>query len=200
MRWSLVSILVLIGFLFCPVAMAQTSGDGYLKQSLTGGLAYEFRVGPNAGNLPSAVGFDANYSYRPRRWLAFEAGFQLIPRPVGSGACCEYATNANDELYLVPIGARFVWEPRGSRYRFSFGAGGAYISHTINVEGYEPISGWVGQFVASGDYRIGESNKYRVGATIHYYYGSPTLHFEPGENPTVPLHLVTIGPNFIFSF
>lgn len=194
------AIAFVIAFFPYPKVVAQTVDDGYLKESLSGGFVYEFKVGPNSSSIKNAPGFSANYSYRPRRWLALEAGLQLIPRPVGSDACCEYATNANDELYLVPIGAKYVWEPQGSRLRLSFGAGAAYMNHAIKVAGYEPVAGWLGQFVASGNYQIKHSNKFRIGLTVRYYYGSPTLQFYPGLDSSVPAHLVTIGQDFTFSF
>ena len=195
------AIAFVLAFLYCPAALSQVTGDGYLKESLSGGFIYEFKAGPNRGSpVGNAPGFSVNFTHRPRRWFALEAGLELIPRPIGNNACCEYATNGNDELYLVPIGARYVWEPQGSRLHLSFGAGGAYMNHAISVIGYEPVSGWLGQFVASGNYQIKHSNKFRIGLTVRYYYGSPTLHFYRGLDSTVSAHLVTIGPDFIFSF
>ena len=166
------------------------------------------KVGPSSSflYLPNAPGFSINYSYRPRRWLALEAGLEQVPRPVGSSICCRYFTSANDELYLVPYGVRYVWEPERSRMRFSIGGGGAYLKHTAPQEEawlVYPFSGWGAQFVVSGDYRLTRSGKFRVGVTGRYYYASPKIStgiYAPESSVSSPLHLVTIGPAFTFSF
>src|SRR5579872_1391876 len=98
--------------LYLPAALAQ--GD-YLPHDLSAGFRYEVKLGRNSYNLGNAPGYSVRYSYRPLRWLAVEAGMEQIPRPIGAGVCCEYLTNANDELFLVPFGARYVWEPEGRR-------------------------------------------------------------------------------------
>jgi hypothetical protein len=71
----------------------------YFTQSITAGFAGEVKAGPNSGIsypfLDDAVGFRVGYLGRPRRWLALEAGFDQIARPIGSAVCCEYSTNVN---------------------------------------------------------------------------------------------------------
>jgi hypothetical protein len=189
----------------CAAACAQA--PDYSSQSLTGAFIYEVKVGPNGGIsypiLNSAPGYSVTYGFRPRRWLMFEAGFEQIVRPIGSAACCEFSTNADDQLYLVPFGARYVWEPRGNRIRFTLGGGGAYLNHHVGDESGDTFgfAGWGGQFVASGDYAVLRSGRLRLGVTAHYYIAKPaaSVDFGPG---TVYDHvrIVTIGPAVTFSF
>jgi hypothetical protein len=146
--------------------------------------------------LGNAPGYGLKYSYRPRRWLALEAGMEQIPRPIGSSVCCRYETSANDELFLVPFGARYVWEPEGRRVRLSAGGGGAYMDHAIGsqnlAEGLAGASGWGGQWVASGDYGVTRSGRLRVGITGRYYYIA--------VGPYKTGRILTVGPDFTFSF
>ena len=184
------------------------AGDNYLKHSLTAGFMAEARVGSRNSNLylPNAPGFSVNYSYRPGRWLALEAGLEQVPHAVGSSVCCRYFESVDDQLYLIPFGARYVWEPERSRMRFSMGGGGAYVKRTIPQDQagatyVYPFSGWGGQFVVSGDYRLTRSGRFRIGVTGRYYYVSakpsmPSVYGSGAES----LHFVTIGPAFTFSF
>lgn len=175
-----------------PACLAQ----GYLPHDLSAGFRYEVKVGQNSYYLGGySPGYAVKYSYRPRRWLALEAGMEQIVRPIGAAICCEYATNADDELFLVPFGARYVWEPEGRRIRLSVGGGGAYLNHTIGNEAccYSGgASGWGGQFVAAGDYGITRSGRLRAGITVRYYYVP--------VSPYVNARLLTVGPDFTFSF
>ena len=109
-----------------PVCLAQD----YRPNDLSAGFRYEVKVGQNSYRLGNSPGYAVKYAYRPRRWLALEAGMEQIVRPIGGSVCCEYATSAEDELFLVPFGARYVWEPEGGRIRLSVGGGGAYLNHT----------------------------------------------------------------------
>jgi len=191
------------------LANAQTPAPDYPRQSLTAGFVYEVMAGPNHGIsypfLNNAPGFSVGYWFRPRRWLALEAGFDQIVRPVGSSVCCEYSTNANDELFLVPFGARYVWEPPSTPLRLTIGGGGAYLNHTVGNQtgGTVGFSGWGGQFVASGAYTLTHSGRLRAGVTARYFFASP----QPSENllapwysPSQALHIFVIGPEVIFSF
>jgi hypothetical protein len=187
------------------IAGAQTAAPDYFNQSVSGAFVGEVMAGPNSGILNDALGFGIDYWFRPRRWLALEAGFEQIVRPVGSSVCCEYATDADDELFLVPFGARYVWEPRGGRLRFTIGGGGAYLNHTIGNQdgGTVGFSGWGGQFVASGDYAVTRSGRLRVGLTGRYYLASPKPSVylgAPGYNPSYTLHIFVLGPAITFSF
>jgi hypothetical protein len=135
------------------------------------------------------------YSYRPRRWLALEAGMEQIVRPIGGSVCCRYVSSADDELFLVPFGARYVWEPEGRRVRLSVGGGGAYLSHTIGNEACcfsGGASGWGGQAVAAADYALTRSGRFRAGLTARYYYVPVSSR--------VNARLLTVGPDFTFSF
>lgn len=205
---------LIVAYISVTAGEAQTTGTGadYLKQSLTGGFVYELEVGPNPGliyPLNNAPGFAINYSYRPRRWFALETGFEQILRPVGSSVCCRYLNNANDELYLVPFGVRYVWEAEGGRVRLSMGGGGAYVIYKVGQEAASSFvysfSGWGGQFVVSGDYGLTRSGKFRVGFAGRYYYASPKVSlptgmYPPGYSASAPLHLLVGGPVFTFSF
>ncbi len=184
---------------------AQTPAPDYFHQSLTGAFVYEVMAGPNGGVsspiLNDAPGFSADYGFRPRRWLMLEAGFDQIVRPIGSSVCCEFSTNADDQLFLVPFGARYVWEPGSSRLRFTMGGGGAYLNHTVGNQAGDTVgfSGWGGQFAASGDYAVTRSGRLRVGLTARYYFASPKPS-TTGFNPSDTLHIVVMGPAVTFSF
>jgi len=196
------------------VCAAATSGRAqlapdYFRQSVTGAFVYEVMAGPNGGVsspfLNDAPGFSVDYGFRPRSWLMLEAGFNQIVHPIGSSVCCEYATNAGDELFLVPFGARYVWEPRGSRLRLTLGGGGAYLNHTIGSQGGDVMgfAGWGGQFVASGGYGVTRSSRLRLGLIARYYFASPKpsdVYGPPGYNPRDTLHIFVIGPEVTFSF
>lgn len=191
-----------ICFIAAP-AFAQNA-DGF-HQSVSGSFVYQVNAGPNSNLFNSSPGYGIDYLLRPRRWLAFEAGLDQIIRPFGASVCCEYSQNANDELFLVPFGVRYVWEPRTFRLRLTIGGGGAYMDHTIGNTGGElaGFSGWGGQFVASGDYSLIRSGRLRAGLTARYYAGSPKLtdvYGPPGYNPHATVHLFTIGPQVTFSF
>jgi hypothetical protein len=170
--------------------------DSYLRNDLSAGFRYEVKLGQNSYYLGNAPGYGLKYSYRPLRWLAFEAGLEQIPRPIGASVCCEYLTNADDELFLVPFGVRYVWEPEGRRFRLSAGGGGAYMNHTIGHEflsgGLVGASGWGGQVVATGDYGLTRSGRIRAGVTGRYYYIHVGLY--------VTGRIYTVGPDFTFSF
>jgi hypothetical protein len=184
--------------LFClPACFAQTSAtDGYLRNDLSPSFRYEVKLGQYPYSSGNAPGYGLKYWYRPLRWLALEAGLEQIPRPIGGSVCCEYLTNANDELFLVPFGVRYVWEPEGRRIRLSAGGGGAYMNHTIGHEdlagGLLGTSGWGGQFVATGDYGLTRSGRLRAGVTGRYYYIL--------VGPYLTARIFTIGPDFTFSF
>ncbi len=197
-KFCLVAILAIA----CGNICAQT-------QSVTSAFVYEVKAGPNSGVsdplLNSAPGYSIGYGFQPRRWLMLEAGFEQIVRPVGGSVCCEFATNANDQLYLVPFGARYVLAPKSSRVRFTLGGGGAYLNHHVGnqVGDQFGFSGWGGQVVASGDYAVLRSGRLRIGVTGRYYIASPkpTMNFgPPGFNPTDHLRFVVIGPSVTFSF
>jgi len=178
-------------FLFLPACLAQ----GYLPHDLSGGFRYDVKAGQNSYFLGNSPGYAVKYAYRPRRWLALEAGMEQIVRPIGDSVCCRYVTNAEDELFLVPFGARYVWEPKGRRLRLSAGGGGAYLNHTFgNPECcfQAGASGWGGQAVAAADYALTRSGRLRAGLTARYFY-IPV-------NPYVNARLFTLGPDFTFSF
>jgi hypothetical protein len=180
-----------------PLCHGQTDAAAdYLPHDLSAGFRYEVKLGQNSYHLDNRPGYAVKYSYRPLRWLAFEAGLEQIPRPIGAGACCEYITNANDELFLVTFGLRYVWEPKGSRVRLSAGGGGAYLNHAVGQElpsfGVVSASGWGGQFVAAGDYRLTRSGRFRAGLTVRDYYIKIAQY--------VTARILTVGPDFTFSF
>jgi hypothetical protein len=121
---------------------------------------------------------------------------EQIPRPIGGSVCCEYETNAYDDLFLVPFGARYAWEPRRRRVRLSLGGGGAYLNHTVGhenpAEGVVGASRWGAQFVAAGDYGLKHSGRLRAGITGRYYYTNVRRF--------VTSRIFTVGPDFTFSF
>jgi hypothetical protein len=196
-----------ISILAIACAAAGAQAPDYSSQSLTGAFLYEVKVGPNGGItyplLNSAPGYGIDYGFRPRRWLMLDSGFEQIVRPIGSAICCEYSTNADDQLYLVPFGARYVWEPQASRLRFTAGGGGAYLNHYVGIQNGDVVgfSGWGGQFVASGEYALTRSGRLRLGVTARYYIAAPkpSVSFGPG-NPHDHLRILTIGPAVTFSF
>ena len=177
-----------MALLFLCVCAAQPRND------LTGGFRYEVKLGQNSYLLNNAPGYALDYSYRPLRWLRLEAGMEQIFRPVGSSVFCRFVSNANDNLFLVPFGVRYVFEPRGIRVRLSLGGGGAYLNHTVGtpVEGVSGASGAGWQIVAGGDYGLTHSGHFRAGVTARYYY------VYVGQE--VAARIFTIGPDFTFSF
>jgi len=197
LRWGLCSVRHFILLFFLPLCFGQTANtDTYLPHDLSASFRYEAKLGANSYASGNAPGFGVRYSYRPLRWLEFEAGLDQIVRPIGASVCCEHETNANDELYLVPFGARYVWEPAGKRLRLSLGGGGAYMNHSIGhentAEGLVSASGWGGQAVASGDFALTHSARLRAGVTARYYY----IHV----GPYTTAREIAIGPDFTFSF
>ncbi len=167
-----------------------------MHNDLSAGFRSEVRQGQNSFYLGDAPGYSLKYSHRPLRWLALEAGLEQIPRPVGSSVCCEYATNAKDELYLFPFGARYVFEPSQQRVRLSAGGGGSYMKYTVGNGGHsgdpEAASGWGGQLVAAADFGLTRSGRFRVGVTGRFYY----IHVGPYRTG----RFFTVGPDFTFSF
>jgi hypothetical protein len=208
-RFSLLAILI-VASLSVKTGETQTNGSGrdYLRHSLTGGFVYEVPVGsyPTFSSLNSAPGFAVNYSYRPRRWFALETGLEEIIRPVGTSICCRWVDSANDELYLVPFGARYVWEAKGGRVRLSVGGGGAYLNYQVNPQAASnfvfPYSAWGGQFVVSADYGLTRSGKFRIGFAGRYYRASAevTLPYSGGTVLSTAVNLIVGGPVFTFSF
>jgi hypothetical protein len=176
-------------FVCLPACFAQT----WLRHDFTASFRYEVKLGQNSYYLNNASGYGVGYAYRPVRWLALDIGMEQIPRPVGHSVCCEYLDNANDELFLVPFGARYVWERE--RIRFATGGGGAYLNHAIGHE-YLPdlltsASGWGVQGVGGANIAVGRSGRFRVGLTGRYYFAR--------VNRYVTARIFTIGPDFTFS-
>jgi len=182
--------------LLCVPLFGQTDPAAILRQELSAGYRYEVSLGQNSYYLNNASGYALKYSYRPLRSLALEAGMEQIPRPIGSAVCYRYESSANDELFLLPFGARYVWQSKEDRLRLSIGGGGAYLNHAIGhqnaAENLVGASGWGGQFVVGGDYALTASGRFRLGTTARYYY----VRMNPYQNARI----VTIGPDFTFSF
>jgi hypothetical protein len=180
-----------------PAAFAQTAArDDYLPHELSAGFRYEVKLGQNSYRLDNVPGYGVKYAYRPLRWLALEGGMEQFPRPIGASVCCRSLTNADDELFLVAFGARYVWEPRGRRFRLSAGGGGAYLKHVFSSEavayGLAGASSWGSQFVGGGDLALTRSGRFRAGITARYYY------IELGSSRTG--RVFTAGPDFTLSF
>jgi hypothetical protein len=202
----LVSLLAMLGFTAAK-AGAQTADSEYFHQSLSGAFVYEVKAGPNSGVsypfLNDAPGYSVDYGFRPQRWLMLDVGFEQIVHPIGSSVCCEYSRNAGDQLFLIPFGARYVWEPRTSRLRLTVGGGGAYLDHAIGNQagGAVGFSGWGGQVVASGDYTVTKSGRLRLGVTARYYFASPKpTNFANAAGVSDTLHIFVVGPTVTFSF
>ena len=202
-HFALISVLA---FSTTKEVWAQTAEREYFRHNLTAAFVYEAKAGPNSGiSFPffnNAPGYSVDYLFQPRSWLALEAGFAQIVRPIGSAICCEFGTNANDELYLVPFGVQYVWAPKRSRLRLAAGGGGAYVNHTIGNEaaGGPGFLGWGGQFVASGDVALTQSGRLRLDFTARYYLASP----RPSPGPDLGLrehfHVFVFGPGVTLSF
>ena len=180
-------------FFFLIPALCLAQAD-YLHHDFSTGYRYETRLGRNSYDTGDSSGYSLKYSYRPLRWLALDAGFEHIIHPIGSSVCCRYYDSADDHLLLVPFGLRFVWE--SGRARLSAGGGGAYMNHTIgHIDpggGLNGASGFGVQAVASADYAITQSGRWRAGGTVRYYY-VPVSVFTTAR-------FLTVGPDFTFSF
>jgi hypothetical protein len=80
------------------------------------------------------------------------------------------------------------------------------LNHVVGNEAVATVgfSGWGGQAVASGDYAVIPSGRFRVGFIARYYLASP----KPSENlggpgyaqPNDTLQIFAIGPEVTFSF
>ncbi len=188
--------LRLFFLIFLNPLAAQSSDAPFRIHEVTGGFRYEAGLGKTSYGIPSAPGWSANYSFRPLRWLALEAGLEQIPRPAGSSVCCQYLTNAHDQLYPTPFGARFIREFHSGRLSLSAGGGGAHLLHTFRAEnpatGLTDTSAWGGQGSVSGRYAITGSKRFTVGATARYYY------FKLNRYATD--RIFTAGPDFTISF
>ena len=185
---------------------AETPGTSYFRHNVTGAFVYEAKAGPNSGIsfpfLNNAPGFTIDYLFQPQRWLALDVGFAQIVRPIGSSVCCQFGTSAEDELCLVPFGARYVWESRTNRLRLTAGGGGAYVNHTIGSEsaGGFGFTGWGGQFVGSGDVALTRSGRLRLDFTSRYYLASPRPSPGPDIGVRDHFHVFVFGPGVTFSF
>lgn len=189
-------------------ARAQTNDKDYFKQSLSGAFLAEFPVGTNNNNLDNGLGFGADYMYRPIRPLAIEFGFEQVPHLLGTFYNNNIPITPNDELYLVPFGVRYIVDLPQSRLRLSAGGGGAYLNHAVsrNVSGLLlGVAGWGAQAVASGDYALTKSGRFRIGFTARYYFAWSKFTnvggvFPPNYNLSAHSHIVTFGPQFTFCF
>ncbi len=164
-------------FLFARVGNAQSAGAD-LRQSVTGGFLYAVPIG-SLNQENTVPGYTINYAYRPLNWLAFEGGFNQVIHPVGTivelNNGIPFAANTNDQLYLVPFGTRFIWQPGQGRGRVSVGGGGAYLNHRYDQQAIANFlgsntSGVGGQAVVSADYALSSSGRYRLGLTARLYY------------------------------
>lgn len=181
---------------FVPSATAQAPGNDW-KQSLSGGFIYGIPVS-SFGQNP-APGYTVTYAYRPVHWFALEAGLDQVIHSIGA---VEYLNNGipeyvyvNDHLYFVPFGARFVWAPpNNGRWQVTAGGGGTYLYHHFSDFGDPSTSGFGLQAVASADYALSPSGRFRVGVTARYYY------VNPGHTREIIDRFFNIGPAFTFSF
>jgi len=196
--------LTIIVLAYAFAVRAQTPGPesepDYFKHNLTATFVYEVKAGSNSGvSIPflnNAPGFSIDYLFQPRPWLALDAGYAQVVRPIGSKGCCGIGTSA-DELYLVPFGLRYVWALR-TRLHLTAGGGGAYVNHSIGNEsvGGFGFAGWGGQFVASGDMALTKSGRLRLGVTARYYFAAPTASAFGIQDH---LHIFVFGPGVTFS-
>jgi hypothetical protein len=128
--------------------------------------------------------------------LFLEIGLEQVVRPTGSSVCCRYVDNADDELYLVPFGVRYFWQPRATRWGLSVGGGGAYANHAVGSQPYGggvfSGSAWGAQAVAAGDRAFTRSGRLRLGVQARFYY-LDLSRYQKGR-------LFTIGPIFTVSW
>lgn len=182
---------------------AQSFKPDSFKQNVTAAFVHETKAGPDT-TISGTNEFSTTYWFRPVPWLALETGYEQIVRPLGSSVCCEYSRNADDQLYLVPFGVRYIWEPQTGRLRITLGGGGAYLNHTVGNHGggIYGFSGLGGQFVGSADYAVTQSGRFRIGATARYYSFSsgPSLALGVPYYTAATFHAFVFGPEFSFSF
>jgi len=187
-------------------ANAQSTASDW-KQSVSGGFFYAVPIGSFNQESP-APGYTINYSYRPLNWLALEAGFNQAVHPIGTIVQVEdglsLPTNTHDQLFLVPFGARFIWQPHQGRTRVSVGGGGAYLDHRVDQQAIANFlafnrSGIGGQAVVSADYPLSPSGRYRIGLTGRFYYVNGAYKVV-GYSYHEAQRVFTIGTEFTFSF
>jgi len=192
--------------LFIPAARAQSVGAD-LKQSVTGGFLYAVPIG-SLNQENSAAGYSINYAYRPLNWLAVEVGFNQVVHPVGTifnvSNGISFPINTKDQLYLIPFGPRFVWQPGQGRGSVSVGVGGAYLNHRYDQQAFSEFesneSGFGGQAVVSTDYALSDSGRYRLGLTARFYYINSSFRSGAGYTYHGTDRYFTIGTEFTFSF
>ncbi len=179
MNLSMLSALLAAACVATPTAKGQSPGGAYLRSALTASFRYEES---SHFGVPNAPGYGISYSYRPRRWLAVDAGLDQIIHPAGG--------SMRDELYLIPFGARYVASLRGGRVSLSVGGGGAYLKYT-QVDPFGEFSAWSGQAVGSASYGLTRSGSFALGVTGRDYYTQIRNHWA---------EFLTLGPDFSFSF
>ena len=183
---------------FLPLVNAQAPADD-LKQSLSAGFIYGVGIGTFTPDVSKAPGYDLNYAFHLRPWVAFEAGLDQIIRPIGTYTTLNNgipsSTDTKDQLYLLPLGVHFYWSPPQTHVRLSAGGGAAYLNHHFGAPipyQFTDVSAFGAQAVVSADVALTDSGRYRLGITAHYFYVK--------ENTEVTTRILTVGPEFTFSF
>jgi hypothetical protein len=181
----------LLAISWCHLVLAQVVPN----HQLSAGFIGEFRLGSNSYNIRNRPGVSMAYGLRAYRLFQLDAGVEYIPRPVGASACCRYVDNANDSLFLAPIGGRLVLGPRDGRWAFGFGGGGAYMNHHVGNKAPDVTPGASGggwYALVSGNASLGQASHLRLGGTLRWYrFGLDG--FSPGR-------FLTVGPELTWLF
>lgn len=116
----------------------------------------------------TAVSLGGTYSFRPRRWLAFETGLLTVIDPTGVLGGYAGFFDAHDRLTWVPFGARFILPLRHDRFELSAGGGGVYERYTgyeTPVGGRSSYNGWGGYCKAQAAVALDPGRHFWLGAT-----------------------------------
>lgn len=170
-------------------------GQAVPRHQLSAGFIGEFRLGSNSYNIRNRAGFSTAYGLRAHRLFQFDLGGEYIPRPVGASACCRYVDNANDRLFLLPVGGRLVLGPTDGRWAFGFGGGGAYMNHHVGNKAPDITPGASGggwYALVSGSTSLGQGSRFSIGGTVRWY--------RFGLDGFTPGRFLTIGPELTFRF
>jgi hypothetical protein len=194
--WTVLVVSVATLFTQSGSVRAQSADGAYWNQNLTAGYSYFSALGSTSTDAPSGSGWSVNYAFRPVRGLALEAGVEGEPSPVGTYEYDANPFNAHDYLFLIPFGARYVWQPRSAPgFQLSVGGGGAYLNHHFGTQYLFDTpsndSVWGAQAVVSVRSALTRSRHILLGVTARYY------RFYPQYNK---LSFLAVGPDITFAF
>jgi hypothetical protein len=168
---------------------------GQARHQLSAGFTGVVRLRGNSYDAGNRPGFGGAYGLRAHRYFQIDLGLEVVPRPIGAGACCRYVKNAGDILYLIPFGGRLVLGPEDGRWEIDVGGGAAYMNHHVGNQapGISPgASGAGGYGLAGGNSALRKGSRLRLGGHAKFY--------RFGLNGFTPARYLTLAAEFSFRF